>query len=177
VEQRPQFDTRQIPATEVLGWMTEALDVRPETGELFWVRPPKRHPRLIGQQAGCPTESRGKTYVLVQHNRRKFRRSWLIFLWVNKRWPAKEIIDHADGNSLNDAISNLREATFLENNQNHKPHSRRIQLPMGVRRSANRFVARLTVDGRQISIGAFDTIDEAHAAYLLRRKEAFGDFA
>jgi hypothetical protein len=175
MEQRS--NTRQIPATEILAWMTECLDVRPETGELIWTRPPKQHPRLVGTHAGSPQASRGKSYVAVQHNGRKFKRSWLIFLWVNNRWPAKEILDHADGNSLNDAIDNLREATFLENNQNHKAHSRHIQLPMGVRRSAKRFVARLTVNGRQISLGAFDTINEAHAAYLLGRKEAFGDFA
>lgn len=170
--------TREISASAILAWMTESLEVRPETGELIWRRPPKRHPRLVGKSAGTPQKtSRGKSYVSVQHNGRRFKRSWLIFLWVNGRWPAKEIVDHADGDSLNDAIGNLREATVLENNQNHRKHTRAVDLPMGVRRSKNRYVARITIDGHLVSLGAFDTVEAARAAYLLKRKDAFGDFA
>lgn len=147
-------------------------------GKLFWHRPPGNHSRLFGREAGSPRSSgSGKLYWHIKIGGRAYKRSHLIFAWVNGRMPSP-CVDHIDGNSLNDRPANLREATALQNAWNHKKRARRIDLPMGVRRLASgRFQARIALEGRQIHLGAFDTPQQAAAAYQTKRGELYGEFA
>jgi hypothetical protein len=149
-----------------------------EAGRLFWKSPPWNHPRLLGQEAGAfiPGHS-GKRYCHVKIGRKALKRGHLIYFVVHGVWP-KPCLDHIDGNSENDCPSNLRQATVAENAKNHKRRSKRENTPMGVRRlSSGNFEARIACDGRKLTIGSFRTAEEAHAAYLAKRKELFHDFA
>lgn len=161
-----------------LKWMRDCFDVYPETGRIIWRNPPLRHPRLIGTDAGAPRpNSSGKRYCHIKFNGRALKRGWLIFLWVNGRWPSP-MLDHRDGNSENDCIGNLREATAEQNARNIKSRKRRARLPMGVRLAGSgRFVARISVGGRLETIGTFDTADQASTAYQQKRREYFHDYA
>lgn len=147
-------------------------------GRLFWRAPPKNHSRLLGQEAGTPRKSgSGKFYWYVKIDGHAYKRAQLIFAAVYGRWPTP-ICDHKDGDSLNDRPGNLREATVLQNNWNHKHRARRIDLPMGVRRVASgRFQARISLCGNQIHLGAYDTPQQAAAVYAAKRKELFGEYA
>lgn len=155
------------------------FDIDIKAGRLFWRSPPKQHPRLLGIEAGCPrTNHNGKRYWVVKIGKRHYRRGRLVYLVAYGRLP-HPCVDHIDGDSLNDCISNLREATITENAWNHKGRSRRIQLPMGVRRidSSGRFQARISFHGKQLHLGAFDTSEEARSVYIAKRKELYGEFA
>lgn len=148
-------------------------------GKLFWKAVSKYHGSLNGKQAGSPRPTHnGKSYWVIGIGGKAYRRGRLIFLVMHGRWPAP-CLDHIDGNSLNDASSNLRECTVTENAWNHKKRARRISLPMGVRvvASSGRFAARISYHGRQIHLGAFDTAIEAQQVYLQKRKELYGQFA
>ena len=167
-----------IEASVVLDWMKLSFDVDAERGILIWKNPPKNHPRLLGTEAGSlrPNVS-GKLYCIVKMDRVAQKRGRLIYLWVNGRWPVP-CIDHQNGDSTNDASSNLREATVMQNAWNHKKRARRIKLPMGVRTTAaGRFEARIGFNNQQLHLGAFDAPEEAHAVYLQKRKELYGQFA
>lgn len=149
----------------------------PETGVFVWVKPPKYHPDLLGKVAGVATPSRGKLYHVIQIGRVKYRRGRLAFLYMEGRWPA-EVIDHANGDSLDDRWGNLREATVTQNAWNHKTRAKTSPLPMGVRQAqSGRYVARISQNKSPVTIGTFDTPEAASAAYNQERRRRYGQFA
>ncbi|WP_160169043.1 HNH endonuclease [Bradyrhizobium sp. Ai1a-2] len=168
-----------LDAAETLQWMRDVFRVAPKQGRILWKVPPKNHPNLLGTMAGTiGRQPDSKAYVRIKKDRRLVKRSWLIFLWANGKWPDAPIIDHRDGNSLNDADWNLREATSKQNNWNHKSRRKQSELPMGIRKlRSGSFQARITVNEVDITLGAFPTVDAAVEAYTTKRKELFGDFA
>lgn len=146
-------------------------------GRMFWKKPPIYHPRLLGREAGGARSSRGnKLYWVVKIGGSAFKRGRLIFLSSYGRWPTP-CIDHINGDSLDDRLVNLREATISENNMNHKTRTKTNDLPMGVRFENGRYRSRITFRGKQTTIGVFDSSEEAHAHYLAKRREIFGEFA
>lgn len=165
-----------LSAAAVLDWLATEFFIYPELGSLVWKNGPKNHPRLAGQEAGSARRSRKKVYIHVKNNRRSLKRGWLIFLWVNKRWPT-ECLDHIDGDSENDSIRNLREATVTQNAWNHKRRAKKSALPMGVRQCGDRFQARIAVNKTMKHLGCYSTPNAAETAYLKARKEYFGDYA
>lgn len=157
-------------------FLKSILDYNPETGEMTWIKPTKYHPDLLGKVAGNPART-PKKYWVIQIHGKKYNRSRLAWLWMTGSFP-KEFIDHKDGNSLNDKWDNLREASLMENAWNHKFRKRKYDFPMGVRQSkSGRYVARISHMKKQFTIGSFDTVEEARAAYLEEREKRFGEFA
>jgi hypothetical protein len=158
--------------------LIELFDVYSDEGKFVWKNVSKHHKRLNGQEAGCPAlNQNGKTYWNIKINNKRYKRSRLMFLYVYGEFP-NPCVDHINGNSLDDRIENLREATVIENAWNHKKRKRKINLPMGVRNMANgKFQARISYKGKQLHLGVFDTPDEAKAIYETKRKELYGKFA
>lgn len=89
--------------------------------------------------------------------------------------PPNMLVDHIDGDGLNNQRSNLRLVTITQSNRNRRGWS--CLGLKGVSRHRNRFQARITVDKVSKSIGYFDTQKEAHEAYLreARKYEHFGN--
>lgn len=155
----------------------EMLRFEPETGRFFWRSAPRCHSELHGQEAGFANLGRGgKSYWVIKINGRKYKRSHLVFLVRHGRFPFP-CADHRDGNSLNDRPENIREVTVQQNAMNHRKRAKRSQLPMGVKALGSRFQARIAHKKRQICIGSFATAEEARAAYLIKCKELFGEYA
>lgn len=151
-----------------------------QRGRLYWRNVSKYHAEKVGQEAGCPVRNHcNKFYWVVTIDGRKYKRAHLIFCLAYGRFPSP-MVDHKNGDSLNDAISNLRNATVTQNAWNHKTRKRRIALPMGVRfskRNHNRFEARISFHGKQIALGTFDSVEHAQEVYASKRKELYGEFA
>jgi hypothetical protein len=146
-----------------------------DAGKLYWRNPPKNHAEKIGREAGAINIGKGKnkSYWQVRAFGRTFKRSRVIFRMAHGRWP-DPMVDHINGDSLDDRPVNLRECSPAQNAVNSRDKRRSTGLPRGVYRTAQgRFMARLT--GK--SLGTFDTPDAASAVYLRARKEAFRDFA
>lgn len=73
-------------------------------------------------------------------------------------------IDHINGNSLDNRLSNLRIVSYRQNNQNRKCH-REGQIP-GLRlRESGKWQARIWKSSRLVTIGSFKTKEEASKAY------------
>lgn len=85
------------------------------------------------------------------------------------------IIDHADGNGLNNRRNNLRIASQAQNAFNRK-----ITVGTGLRgvkpRSSGRWQANICFHRRNIYLGTFETPEEAHAVYLAAAKKLHGEF-
>lgn len=87
------------------------------------------------------------------------------------------LVDHRDGNTLNNRRCNLRAATYTQNAQNRK---RRIDCTSGfkgVGRHGSGWRARIVVDGRRHSLGTFPAPEEAAQAYDRFAVAHYGEFA
>ena len=88
-------------------------------------------------------------------------------------------IDHRDGNSKNNRLSNLRLSTHSENAANRRRYRNNASGFKGVSLEARtgKWMAKITKDGRTYFLGRFPTAEEAHAAYAAKARELFGEFA
>jgi len=85
------------------------------------------------------------------------------------------LVDHVDGNGLNNVRLNLRRATKSQNAANAHVKSGRFK---GVRkRKSGRWAARIVVRSRWITIGTFSTAEDAARAYDAAARIHFGEFA
>lgn len=147
------------------------------TGKIYWTSTSKYHPDLLNKEAGTLGGRPKKPYWVICLNGKKLKRSHIVYFMTNGEWP-KPCVDHINGNSLDDRPCNLRSASITQNAWNHKKRKRRINLPMGVRvNSSKTYSARIGVYGKQITIGCYQTPEEASAAYQIKRKELYGEFA
>lgn len=158
---------------------SEVLSLRESDGRLFWKVTTANHAEKIGKEAGYPLLPKGKnkSYWQIRMFGRTFRRSRVVFYMTHGRWPLP-MVDHINGDSLDDRPDNLRECTPSQNTVNSRLKSRKHQLPRGVYPTKRgRYMARITVNGRSVSLGVFGTIEAAQSAYTQKRSEAFGEFA
>lgn len=91
-----------------------------------------------------------------------------------------ELVDHIDGNGLNNLRSNLRLATRAQNVQNRKINSNSESGYKGVTRNKQTDIeswkAHIFVNGKQKFIGSYPTPELAHQAYCEAGRFYFGEF-
>jgi hypothetical protein len=90
--------------------------------------------------------------------------------------PSGLVVDHINGNGLDNRRSNLRFATFAQNavNQVRPPGASGFR---GVYRDGIKWTACSKTDGKKFCIGRFDTPEEAAVAYDEWMRDTFGEFA
>lgn len=138
--------------------LREALAYDAETGVFIWRKPSSNCVRA-GEVAG--TRDRFG-YVVIQLDKVIRRAHRLAWLYVHGTWPNGEI-DHRFGVRDDNRISELREATRLLNTQNRRS--------LGVRKHAGgKYEPRITVEGRALYLGLFDTLEAAQAARTAAKK-------
>ena len=88
------------------------------------------------------------------------------------------IIDHINGNPLDNRKCNLRIATPTQNNMNMKKRSDNISGYKGVgwQKKRNKWRARITINKKTIELGYFNTIEEAIKARQKAEEEYFGEY-
>jgi hypothetical protein len=99
--------------------------------------------------------------------------NWVL---IHGEWPSL-FVDHKDRDTTNDKIDNLRQATRTQNHGNSKVRSDNTSGFKGVWPVGNRYRAKITVGQKDIHIGYFDTVQQAHEAYMKAAREYFGEFA
>jgi hypothetical protein len=76
--------------------------------------------------------------------------------------PKGFVTDHIDNNRTNNHVENLQYITVRENNTKDIKRD----LPTGVgKRDSGRFRAKIQIKSQNISLGTFDTVQEASEAY------------
>ena len=88
-------------------------------------------------------------------------------------------IDHIDRNRLNNNPNNLRLCTQSENASNRTKQANNSSGFKGVsyRKDRNRWLAKITKNGKPFHLGLFMTADEAAMAYKIASIEIHGDFS
>jgi hypothetical protein len=91
----------------------------------------------------------------------------------------KSLIDHIDGNPLNNTKENLRIANYQLNARNAKSKSGTVSKFKGVTyvKESNKWRVRICINGRNKQIGYFRDEIEAAKAYDDKAFELFGEFA
>jgi len=142
-------------------------------GKLFWKIKPSNSVN-IGDVAGCLDSN---NYYRVRISNKMYGLHRIIFAMHYGYFPL--IIDHIDGNSKNNLLSNLREATHAENAWNSKLHQKNTSKYKNVifRKERNKWTCRLRINGKNIMRGAFDTPEEANIYAIKLRKEMHKEFA
>jgi HNH endonuclease len=146
----------------------ELFHYDPLTGFLSWRVDRTNHVKA-GDRTGC-IDSNG--YIRITINRTTYLAHRLIWLWQTGSWPSEEI-DHVNRIKDDNRWVNLREASHGENRVNSLPRDKLSDLPCGVQITLNgKFRAKIA----HISIGTFDTVEEAANAYALAASALYGDF-
>ena len=147
------------------------LNYDPMTGIFTWKG---RHGVKEGKVAGY-VEIAG--YVVIMVGRRCYRAHRLAWLYVYGYFPDE--VDHIHGDKQYNRISELREASRSQQTANAKIRSDNTSGFKGVtwHRAARRWMAQITCGGRAIYLGLFDSPAAAHAAYIAKARELFGEFA
>ena len=138
-----------------------------ETGVFRW-----RHPTLVNIKPWSIAGYVGdKGYRRIQVCGKNYRASRLAWFYVYGVWPSG-MIDHINGDKLDNRTSNLRNVDNRTNGENQrKAHRQSLTNVLGVSPSGARFVARIKANGRCFHLGSFDTPEQAHAAYLQAKRE------
>lgn len=152
-------DARQHFSVEYLASLF-AYD--PETGALSYRSPPSNFLQP-GAKAGSVNRL-GWCVVMVQRKALKVHRvAWALHCGI---WPTQPI-DHINGNRADNRIANLRLATPKLNAQNKRRATKANKCGvLGACMEGKTFRARIKVDGRNLTIGRFNTAEEAHVAYV-----------
>jgi len=81
------------------------------------------------------------------------------------------VVDHIDGNRLNNNINNLRVVTHRENTSFYFKNVKKNGLPIGVYLLGNKYRAQIRINKIKVHLGLFTNINEANSAYLNKLQE------
>lgn len=91
--------------------------------------------------------------------------------------PSGYLVDHIDGNGLNNQKSNLRIVTPSQNQHNRFRVCSNTSGIVGVRKLGKVWIARITINNKRIHLGSFKDIRDAVKARLSATKEYHGEHA
>lgn len=89
------------------------------------------------------------------------------------------LVDHKDTNPLNNQSDNLRICNKSKNAMNQRLSVRNTSGYKGVsyRKDRGKYSAYIMINKKKISLGHYDTPEEAGLAYNEKAKELFGEYA
>ena len=154
--------------------LRELLRYNRKTGEFRWRKRPRGWVRLE-LSAGYLSK---QGYRCINIDGRFYREHQLAWFYMTGRW-GRPTIDHRDRDVSNNRWNNLRRATVSQNNANRRRprHNRSGYKGVYLCRESGKWRAKITMNGRVIYLGRFETAQAAHAAYLAAARRFFGDFA
>jgi len=165
----PMRAPKRLPPLDSL---REYLHYFPETGDFVWVKRPSFRVKQ-GSVAGTTATNKHKRvkhqqHILIRFQGVTFLAHRLAWLFGHGKDPGGKMIDHINGNPLDNRLSNLRLATNAENQWNIRDAQ---SLSKSGTRGAYRhkqtgnWIAEISVNGKKRHLGVFSTQSEAAAAY------------
>lgn len=148
------------------------LDYDADSGVFYWKIKVSRKTK-VGGIAGSVNSG----YLRIVINKTRYMAHRLAWFYVHGEWPS-ELLDHIDGDGLNNKLVNLRLATRQQNNYNKTVYSNNKSGVKGVSWNSKRSVwaAAISVNGKDKHIGYFTDIEEAAKAIAVAREQYHGVF-
>jgi hypothetical protein len=147
--------------------LKELLHYDPETGLFTWLVSTSNCVK-VGDVAGSVSHG----YRIIKIDGKKYGAHRLAFLYITGNLPENDT-DHINGIRDDNRWCNLREATRAENMQNKAPYKAGTSKYPGVywHKQRQKWVAQITINGKQKHIGLFETEEEAYSAYCAAKAE------
>lgn len=104
----------------------------------------------------------------------------IIYYLYTKTDPELFTIDHIDGNTLNNAVTNLRLATNTENQRNRTSKNKNNKSSYkGVTwdKNRNKWLAQISVNGKNKFLGRYDSLEKAASTYDKAALIYYGEFS
>jgi hypothetical protein len=111
----------------------------------------------------------GCGYLIVGLNGKIYLLHRLAWLYVYGEFP--NVIDHINGNTLDNRIENLRNGTVRQNNQNRKKNRNGKLVGCTYNKKCKKYQAYIRIHGKFSSLGYYTTEQLAHEAYINKLKE------
>lgn len=124
---------------------------------------------------------RGKyTWYAISHTRSGGKRATIYMHRLITDAPRGRVVDHHDGDGLNNQTSNLRVATDAQNQANrHRLNRNNKSGYRGVYKHGQNssWIAKITIGGANKHIGSFSSPEAAYQAYCEAARAVHGEFA
>jgi hypothetical protein len=156
---------------QVAKLLREMVSIDAETGAITWRIAPARNVR-VGDVVGSID---GDGYRFIRFRGCQFAYHRLVWFWAHGEWPRGQI-DHINGRRDDNRLENLRDVGCSVNTQNQRQPQRRNKTGLlGVyfeTKVKNRpWRSCISVDGKTVQLGGFDSPEEAHAAYVAAKRK------
>jgi len=143
-------------------------------GKLFW----KSHSNstLIGKECGHDAKI---GYRVLKFNSKNYLAHRIVWLLNNNSWPPEgKMLDHINGDTLDNRIENLRLVNYGQNALNKKFYANNKSGARGVHWDAQskKWKAQIKFNKKVKSLGRFDTVEEASEVYELASDMLFGKY-
>ncbi len=127
------------------------------SGIFTWIR--SGHGIKKGSIAGSVNKT---GHIRINIDKKQYQISHLARLFEYGTMPLK-MIDHINGNPLDNRIVNLREASYTDNNKNKAIGKNNLSGVLGVSwfKAGNKWKAYITIDKKIIHLGYFNKFSEA----------------
>jgi len=157
-------------------YIWNSFDYKPLTGELVWRRLPGHF------AAGAIAGTRSLGYVIIHINKKNYRAHRLIWSWLYGKDPGINQIDHINMIRNDNRLINLRLANQSQNKCNVRAYKCNKTGVKGVymvtlSSGKQRYRSMIFHNNTKFTLGTFDSIEEASAAYAAAAERLHGDFA
>lgn len=152
----------------------EFIDYNPDTGFFTWKKNSGTR-AIAGNRAGYSMVNGYRSIGVLGEEFYEHRLAWLC---MTGQWPKKQI-DHINQDRSDNRFVNLREATNGQNTTNRgawgKSGIRGVYFHDDHPRTKP-WSAKININSKPVSLGFFETVEEARKAYCDKAKEVQGDF-
>jgi len=142
----------------------DGLLFRKKGGKKDWAGKPAG---TLGSGGYLQVRVKGKLYLIHR------------LVWILHGKEFAPIIDHINGNKLDNRIENLRASSQSQNSMNRKQRSDNTSGIKGVRWSKHKqkWIGTIGINYKNYSAGEFDNKEDAAIAVAALRKKLHGEFA
>lgn len=158
--------------------LREYLKYDPVTGSMVWAKLPTFGSRQkLGNKFGCHDKINSRLVARFNNHQRQL--TSFIWCYMTGNYPKEGfVIDHKNGNTLDNSWENLREITQQQNLGNLNKNRENTRYLRGVDKNYyGKFHMRLWYKGVKYGGPARDTQEEAHQDYIELHKKLHGEFS